>query len=414
MLNGPFRKDLELIFDNAMLFNPPDDWIYMAAAAVKKAVLKKLEQASSQAENKSEGRSRQRKSVYVDYDSDVDMYVYESDADEDYDGPQRKVRKRKRQVRMKNKEDASARTIERPIRLQSTLSESMGLRGYFANLPVQSDASSFGLPSEWSSRRKSSKGERHAASSKKEVAKGEEELDELIAMHRQVEENEGSSSNLRRSTRQHESIEDSGAGMAISAMNLEYFTPEKESWGDDEAWPNSRLQVELMREKLHESYFAKLHFEKANLMANKSDGDSFGRYTDGSFPPYLGRVTPLLSPGDQVPETMWEIRSPYVVASLRWVIRGLIHSGHLSQLEDLTTDNLNSGVLLANHVYCWDSTLEPYEVLAFKELQRRKRASQGGGGGDESEDDIELSEYEKMRQARVARNAERLKSLGLG
>jgi hypothetical protein len=111
---------------------------------------------------------------------------------------------------------------------------------------------------------------------------------------------------------------------------------------------------------------------------------------------------------------VWEIRSPYAVASLRWVIRGLIHSGHLSQVEDLTADNLNSGVLLANHVYYWDSRLEPYEVLDQKELQRRKRANQGGGGGDESEDEIELSEYEKMRQARVARNAERLKSLGLG
>ena len=34
MLNGPFRKDLELIFDNAMLFNPPDDLISVAVAGL--------------------------------------------------------------------------------------------------------------------------------------------------------------------------------------------------------------------------------------------------------------------------------------------------------------------------------------------------------------------------------------------
>jgi hypothetical protein len=32
---------------------------------------------------------------------------------------------------------------------------------------------------------------------------------------------------------------------------------------------------------------------------------------------------------------------------------------------------------------------------------------------DESEEDIELSEYETLRAERVARNAERLKALGL-
>ena len=82
MLNGPFRKDVELIFDNAMTFNPPDDWIHQAAAAVKKNVLKKIADVSFTADQKSSGsRNRQRRSVYVDDGSDVDMYEYEYSPD---------------------------------------------------------------------------------------------------------------------------------------------------------------------------------------------------------------------------------------------------------------------------------------------------------------------------------------------
>jgi hypothetical protein len=44
-------------------------------------------------------------------------------------------------------------------------------------------------------------------------------------------------------------------------------------------------------------------------------------------------------------------------------------------------------------------------------LQRRKRA--GNIAEEEEEDDYEMSEYERLRAERVARNAERLKALGL-
>jgi hypothetical protein len=84
MLNGPFRKDAELMFDNAMLFNPPDDWIHQAAALLKKNTLKKITEASKSADHQlyvSTGQHRQKRSVYVDEDSDVDIYEYESDRD---------------------------------------------------------------------------------------------------------------------------------------------------------------------------------------------------------------------------------------------------------------------------------------------------------------------------------------------
>mmetsp|Transcript_5597 Transcript_5597/g.12210 ORF Transcript_5597/g.12210 Transcript_5597/m.12210 type:complete len:224 (-) Transcript_5597:64-735(-) len=87
MLNGPFRDDLELIFDNAVLFNPPDDWIAVAAVALKKSVTKKIDAAAYAAEKKNasgDGNRNQRKSMYVDEDSDVYIYEYESDKDDDF------------------------------------------------------------------------------------------------------------------------------------------------------------------------------------------------------------------------------------------------------------------------------------------------------------------------------------------
>jgi hypothetical protein len=73
---------------------------------------------------------------------------------------------------------------------------------------------------------------------------------------------------------------------------------------------------------------------------------------------------------------------------------------------------MSSGVIITNDVYYWDAQLEPFEVLNLRELQRRKRANIADE--EASEEDIELSEYEKLRAERVARNAERLKALGLG
>ena len=43
MLNGRFRADIELIFDNATLYNPPDHWIAKAAVALKMSITKKID-----------------------------------------------------------------------------------------------------------------------------------------------------------------------------------------------------------------------------------------------------------------------------------------------------------------------------------------------------------------------------------
>jgi len=134
-------------------------------------------------------------------------------------------------------------------------------------------------------------------------------------------------------------------------------------------------------------------------------------YSANSFPPYLGRV---IAPNSKE-HVLWEIRTPFIVPAIRWVLRGLIESGHLSPLEPMTPDStLSSGVIMTNDVYYCDSRLPPFEVLDSKELQRRKRASTTNAQqNSDDDDDVEMSEYERMRAERVARNAERLKALGL-
>jgi hypothetical protein len=416
MLNGPFRKDIERMFDNAMLFNAPDDWIHKAAALLKKNTLKKITDASKSADHQLSngiGQLRQKRSVYVDEDSDVDIYEYESDRDDDFEtGGTKRSRKRSRGRSSTNKDDSSSRAIEHSVRLQNTLRDTVGLRGPFANLPINSDSSSFSLPPRWGCRRclvARGDGESPTLHQAQEVA-------DLLEMQREVEEHEVA--NKRRSTRAQQGGDASAKDYKHSKGDYEYYSIKDASSLEDvrSAAPRSRVEIEVELEKCHEEYYAKLHQEYSTLLTssvskelpNIEDSSSIGLYVNGSFPPFLGTVVPLSG----ISEASWEIRSPFVVPALRWVIRGLIGSGHLTALEPLTADSsMSSGVIITNDVYYWDAQ-QPFEVLNLRELQRRKRANIADE--EASEEDIELSEYEKLRAERVARNAERLKALGLG
>jgi hypothetical protein len=228
----------------------------------------------------------------------------------------------------------------------------------------------------------------------------------LICLHRLVEESEHAG--LRRSTRASDNPDADKASNPAGPDNVEYFCS---CCSEGNELPGTRLEVEVARERLHETLFAKT-FQAIgmNLISVANDDSTLGQFVDGSFPPFLGRVVPVQSafaPNDKV---SWEIRDQYVVAALRWVIRGLIHSGHLTQLgprESLT----DLGVIIPNHIYFVDESQVPFDILDVKELTRRKRANDAQD--QSSEDEVELSEYEKARAERVARNAQRLQALGL-
>ena len=52
MLNGPFRDNLEVVFDTAALFNPPSEWIHKDSLLLKRLVVQKINILSSRTERK--------------------------------------------------------------------------------------------------------------------------------------------------------------------------------------------------------------------------------------------------------------------------------------------------------------------------------------------------------------------------
>jgi ribosomal protein L36 len=411
MINGPFRRDVELIFDNAMLFNPPDDWIHLAAAAMKKAVCKKIDQISSTYEH-SRGRSSAKSSMYVDEDSDFEMEEFESEQEEYIANGGRRKRKSSSAAHTIVREEASTRSIERPLKLQKLLSDAYGVRGALMDMPIVTDVTTFSIPPGWGCRFAVPK----AVSSKKSV-KQDTELDEMIALHKMMDERDFTS---RRSTRAAvDEVADRSEDVASVSTEFEFYPlnnplAEVKCDGSSIPFPHSRLQLEQLLETLHENHFAKM-FQQLQKHVKPSSDDLFGVFSDGSFPPYLGRLTPQyldskVSEKRECPVN-WEIRDTYLVPALRWIIRGLIRSEHLSEQEPIDSAT-EAGSILPNFVYYYNPNLQPFEVIDGRESTKKKRPTNGDANGV-IDDDVKLSEYEKMRAERVARNAERLKLLGL-
>mmetsp|Transcript_2017 Transcript_2017/g.3131 ORF Transcript_2017/g.3131 Transcript_2017/m.3131 type:complete len:307 (-) Transcript_2017:137-1057(-) len=196
----------------------------------------------------------------------------------------------------------------------------------------------------------------------------------------------------------------------------------------------SRLGAEGVHETIHERFYAKLYRDYSPDALILDSG--VGKYANGSFPPYLGRVIPTTMStaggGGLVNDEgamIWEIREQYLVPALRWILRGLVHSGHLEEVDGSLSEGVlddapartsfGAGIVVPNHQYYYNdggmSSLPPFDVLDEKEILRKRRqdAAVGASGDSSSEEEVELSAYEQMRADRVARNAERLKALGL-
>ena len=120
------------------------------------------------------------------------------------------------------------------------------------------------------------------------------------------------------------------------------------------------------------------------------------------FPPWLGTIS--FANG----ELNWEIRKPHLMPAMRYILRGLIHSGHVFEVESINDSKVSTGggvVCIAN---AYMPAL-PYSVLRKKfEPNKKKKVEE-----EEEEEEVEISEYEKARMERVARNNEKLKALGL-
>ena len=440
MAYGPFYEALMLVFDNAILYNGINTWIGADAALLKKNVIRKIDQAVSKAtwyrnaSAKPSVASGAKKSSYAEEDSDVDMYEYESDYEDEEGGGRRKARKARSLKKSKKylaKEDIASKAIEKPFELPEGVS-GFGAGGAFPHLKVQTNVGKFSLPQNWSCRH-IQEAEEVKDENGGEEASEEEEMLMLLQMQQEEEEH-----GIRRSSRARQApksyadeVTDVPAatsttqspvvlpGVEYYMMDGNIFQSAQSSGSDADFIPTlsrSRLGAEGVQETIHEVFFGKLYREHSpNAMIL---GDGLGTYANGSFPPFLGRVIQTDSENN-----VWEIREQYLIPALRWVLRGLVKSGHLAEVDGSLSDGLiddaaartsfGAGIVVPSHEYYCNETFSPFEVLDEKEVLRKRRQEAAVDGDSSSDEEVELSEYEKMRAERVARNAERLKLLGL-
>ncbi|KAL7494283.1 hypothetical protein ACHAWT_003308 [Skeletonema menzelii] len=440
MAYGPFYEALMLIFDNAILYNGIQTWIGADAALLKKNVIRKIDQAVSKATwygqasaKKSSVASGAKKSIYAEEDSDVDMYEYESDYEDEEGGGRRKARKGRSQAKRKQKhakEDIASKAIEKPFELPEGVS-GFGAGGAFPHLKVQTNVGKFSLPQNWSCRHIQEEEEVKEEVSGEEVSE-EEEMLMLMQMQQEEEHGVRRSSRARNAPKSYaDEVTDAPTttpttqspvvipGVEYYMMDGDVFEPAQSNGATVDVIPTvcrSRLGAEGVQETIHELFFAKLyrdHSPNAMILA-----DGLGTYVNGSFPPFLGRVIQTDSDSN-----VWEIREHYLIPALRWVLRGLVKSGHLAEVDGSLSDGLlddaaarsyfGAGIVVPSHEYYYNETFSPFDVLDEKEVLRKRRQEAAADSDSGSDEEVELSEYEKMRAERVARNAERLKLLGL-
>ena len=141
---------------------------------------------------------------------------------------------------------------------------------------------------------------------------------------------------------------------------------------------------------------------KADMNTNS---DSIPSFANNIFPPWLGSMA----------HGRWEIRAPYISSAVQWVLRGLVESGHIVEMDGLGGGS-NGAVVLANAYWRGYSV---FDVLG--DSNKRAAATKKSRKAEEEEalerrkekETQEMGEYERMRAERVARNQERLKALGL-
>lgn len=419
-----------------------------------------------------QGTGAGSKSKYVDEESDVDMYEYESDEDE-YDGGgsrKRKSRKDRKVGGMSNqpkvssknksgKEEIVLMAIEQPFAIPETAQE-FASSSAFPHIKVKTNVGKFAFAQElWSCRNVKAEDANEGAveddktNNKKETP--DEDDDILLLM--QLQQQEDDSAPTRRSTRERHApvnyadevgeyahayhLDTSFTNeTAVTLPGVEYYLTNTELFQSMATMPadngegemneshtiptvcRSRLGAEGIQEMIHESFFAQLYRKQLPNILLEVNG--IGTYANGSFPPYLGRVLPSSSSdGEDGDAIVWEIREQYLIPALRWVLRGLVWSGHLNEvdyslsegvLEDAPSrSHYGAGTVTPSHEYYYNQTFAPFDVLDEKEIMRKRRQGAAADAAPPPEIAAELSEYEQMRAARVARNAERLKALGL-
>uniref|UniRef100_A0A7S1B6X6 Uncharacterized protein n=1 Tax=Corethron hystrix TaxID=216773 RepID=A0A7S1B6X6_9STRA len=183
-------------------------------------------------------------------------------------------------------------------------------------------------------------------------------------------------------------------GDASKRLGLQYFCPDD----PDNKFGRDRVETEAILERSH----AEMEVEYRCWISNYHGEDISGSVPfHNGFPPYLGRLC----------GGFWQIRTPFASSAIRWITRGLLHSGHLSEVEKIATSSPGGGSVMVANAYMKSEHL--FDCVQRPVVSRAKK-KEVEEEMEEEQEKIELSEYERMRADRVARNKERLKMLGLG
>ena len=159
---------------------------------------------------------------------------------------------------------------------------------------------------------------------------------------------------------------------------------------------NIKAQLEVEAEK------------KKKEAERQKEEDLFKKNFHVAWPPYLGRIGQNDTGG-----MVWEIRKDLAQQALLHVLRGLVQSQHIFEVSPISNPKEEGMVCVANYYLPG----VPYSV--YPKIDRRKRlklegaSASGPVGGESSDEEEEMTEYEKARAEKMARNKAFLQSLGL-
>jgi hypothetical protein len=352
-LRGSFRRDVELVFANALLFNGENSQVGAVTKKLQKRWLRKFPLVVDRIDKQQRRQGVGGFDAQEGYGDDDDDYAED---DEMADVPIEKLKVR-------------SVGVENAFRLSDIVEA----------LPVKSEAEKFSTPDEFNVFRNSSKSGLGYVS----------RLDPSVTSTDRVD--------LESAREQHhkalaqlyvkfvgcgggkeEKVKESRKKPSHHTVSSEDYEAEKAAIAAQERREEERKKEEAEAKRLARSY-------------------------QHDFAPWLGSISYVTG------ELTWEIRKPHLLPALRYVLRGLIQSGHVFEVESIAASKASTGggtVCVAN---AYMPSL-PHSVIKVKANHRKKKEAWEEEG---EEEEVELSDYEKARAERVARNNAYLKTLGL-
>ncbi|GMH91333.1 hypothetical protein TL16_g12027 [Triparma laevis f. inornata] len=438
---GRFWKDLELMFSNAVVFNGPSSEVAHITNRLKKKCEKKLMEVmknmkkgngvadfglvDTAASNNSKNNSNiplHQLEYFID-DQQVDLM-----AEDDEMNPYGKV--------------SSTKMKYCPVE------EGMRLSKLIPELPISSDVSSFTLKDDWIAYRvketaaengaEQARAVRPSTTASTSASKGEKDFISALGLGF-LRRDDPTVKVLDRTELENWIEENHNEMAALYQQILIDREPKKKKervkgWVDaSDSGVKGALKMRkgktglMINVRAEDFDKVKKQLEEAAQEAKRkkveeAEEELFNKNFHNNFPPYLGSVGE-----DPKGGIVWEIRKAHIVPALRHVLRGMIQSGHVFEIESIGV-NKNSpggGTVSAANYYI---PSVPFSILPRKPPSnkgKRKKLngpgyvaegeSEDGPGEEKVEDEpvVEMSDYEKARVERVARNNAYLKSLGL-